>query len=113
MLRDKLKGRKEKEYIDAIENLRADNLSNRAIKALENQAEYIVKYLEGTSLVLNMEDKDDKTFDRGKMFLKDLPDLVKRIQDLKVASLNLEDKTSIRKEAADNSIIGFLEQEDR
>ena len=47
------------------------------------------------------------------MFLKDLPDLVKRIQDLKVASLNLEDKTSIRKEAADNSIIGFLEQEDR
>ena len=46
MLRDKLKGRKEKEYIDAIEYLLADNLSNRAIKALENQAEYIVKYLD-------------------------------------------------------------------
>jgi len=112
MLREKLKGKKEKDYIDIIEYLLADNISNRAIKALEKQAEDIITYLEGNNLVENLEDAKDKTFDRGKMFLKDLPEIVKRIQDLKTNGLNLDDKTSLKEKAAVGSIMNFIHRED-
>ena len=112
MLREKLKGKKEKDYIDIIEYLLADNISNRAIKALEKQAEDIITYLEGNNLVENVEDAKDKTFDRGKMFLKDLPEIVKRIQDLKTNGLNLDDKTSLKEKAAVGSIMNFIQRED-
>jgi hypothetical protein len=112
MLREKLKGKKEKDYIDIIEYLLSDNISNRAIMALEKQAENIITYLESNSLVENLEDAKDKTFDRGKMFLKDLPDLVKRIQELKTTGLNLDDKTSLKEKAAVGSIMNFVHGED-
>jgi len=112
MLREKLKGKKEKDYIDIIEYLLADNISNRAIKALEKQAEDIITYLEGNNLVENLEDAKDKTYDRGKMFLKDLPEIVKRIQDLKTNGLNLDDKTSLKEKAAVGSIMNFIHRED-
>lgn len=111
MLREKLKGRKEKDYIDIIEYLLADNISNRAINALEKQAENVIQYLETNSLVENLEDAKDKTFDRGKMFLKELPDLVKRIQDLKTTGLNLDDKTTLKEKAAVGSIMNFINGE--
>lgn len=109
MLREKLKGKKEEEYIEAILYLVSDNLANRAINSLENQANKIVDYLDNYSLVDKLDDKDDKTFDRGKMFLKDLPELVERIEKLKLSHLNLEDKTTVKKEARAGSILNYFE----
>ena len=46
------------------------------------------------------------------MFLKDLPEIVKRIQDLKTNGLNLDDKTSLKEKAAVGSIMNFIHRED-
>lgn len=83
-----------------------------AIRALEHQADEIVTYLSENSLVDNLNDKDDKTFDRGKMFLKDLPELEARIENLKLTHIPDKMQEQIKKKANTNSVFAFLRGEE-
>ena len=65
-----------KQLEDCVRYLLGGELEVRAFKARERQLEEIVKFLEEESLVDNVDDKDDKTFDRLKGFFKDLPTMV-------------------------------------
>lgn len=111
MLRDKLKGRKEEEYIAAIEFLLSDDITNRAVKALEKQIGHIVDFFDGTNIMVNLDDKDDKTFDRAQKYLEKLPQLTRALQDLKSNTLRLEDQSVIKEKAGKTSIIAMLQKE--
>lgn len=79
-----------------------------AIKALERQADEIINYLNEYSLVEKLDDKDDKTFDRGKMFLKDLPELEARIESLKLTHIPDKMQEDLKKKASSNSVHRFI-----
>lgn len=112
-IKAKLKGRKESEYIEAILFLLSDDISNRAISAVEKQIQHMVDFFENENITTNLDDKDDKTFDRSYKLLEKLPAISKQLQELKANSLNLEDKKTIKQSAAGNSIIRFISEQEK
>jgi hypothetical protein len=111
MLREKLKGRKESEYIEVIEYLLSDDISNRAVKAMETQLDHIISFFEKENIIEGVDDKDDKTFERTKSFLEKLPKLTIDLQNLKLSMLKLDDKKDIKQAAAKNSIISLINEQ--
>jgi|TARA_B110000858_G_scaffold190967_1_gene239638 hypothetical protein len=95
--RDKLKGFKEEEYIEAIMQLCNSGIKTRAIAVQLKQLEDIIQYLEENSLVKNISDKDDKSFDRLKKILEDLDVYTNKIDlsQQQLIELNKEEDLSV------------------
>jgi hypothetical protein len=83
----------------------------KAVKAIEKQADNIVDFLNDTNLVEKISEKDDKTFDRGKMFLTDLAELELRLEELKKGYIPQEAGSNVVKKANHNSALNFFKKE--
>jgi len=104
--RDKLKGFKESEYIDAILRLTANDLRLRGYRAQKTQIENIVQYLETNSLTNNIEDSKDKSWDRLKTFLDDLHSYMEKLEVIENKIIALEKEEKERK--GGTGIIDFI-----
>jgi len=108
-LRQKIDKLSTEQKSDALEYYLSDNRLNKAIKVLEKTIDDIIEHLENNNIVDNLSDKDDKSFDRGKVLLKDLLDLVKDLETAKASPLNVEQRKELRKRASGNSIMSLIE----
>ena len=110
-LKEILEKASKQELEDALHSLLSPtSLKKRTVDALENQANEITEFLTSYSIVENLDDKDDKTFDRAKMFLKELPELTARIEALKLTVVPEPEETSLKKRANKNSVLRFVRE---
>lgn len=96
---------------DALEYYLSDNRINRATKVLEKTIDDIILHLEENNIVEKLHDKDDKSFDRGKILLKDLLDLVKDLEETKMSALNVEKTKSFTKQSSSNGILAMIREQ--
>jgi hypothetical protein len=78
---------------------------------LEKSIDDIIEHLQNNNIVEKLNDKDDKSFDRGKILLKDLLDLVKDLEEAKMSPLNVEQSKDLKKKATGNSILSIIKQQ--
>ena len=88
--REMLKGFKESEYIDAILSLTSNSLRIRGYKAQRKQIEDIIKHLEEHSLTHNIDDSKDKSWDRLKVFVDNLPAYLDKLETAEEKLINLK-----------------------
>lgn len=88
--RDRLKGFKEGQYIDAILALTANDLRLRGYRAQKKQIEDIIEYLEANSLTKNISDSKDKSWDRLKSFVDDLHSYMNKLEEIEEKIIKLE-----------------------
>ncbi len=89
----------------------SDSRFNRAVKALEKSIDDIIDHLDSNNIVDRLHDKEDKSFDRGKILLKDLLDLVKDLEEAKLSPLNVEQSKDLKKKATGNSILSIIKDQ--
>lgn len=110
-LEKKISKLSDQQKADALLFYLSDSRFNRAIKVLEKSIDDIIEHLEENNIVQNLHHKDDKSFDRGKILLKDLLDLVKDLEDAKISPLNVDQSKELKKKASGNSIISIINQQ--
>ena len=96
---------------DALLFYLSDSRFKKAINVLEKTIDDIINHLENNNIVMNLDDAKDKSFDRGKILIKDLLDLVKDLEEAKMSPLNVEQAKGFTKKASGNSIISIINQQ--
>lgn len=89
----------------------SDSRFRRAVGVLEKTIDDVINHLENNNIVENLSDKDDKSFDRGKVLIKDLLDLVKDLEEAKMSPLNVEQSKEFIKKASGNSIMTIIKEQ--
>jgi hypothetical protein len=89
----------------------SDSRFKKAIGVLEKTIDDIIEHLENNNIVQNLEDAKDKSFDRGKILIKDLLDLVKDLEAAKMSPLNVEQSRDFVKKASGNSIMSIINEQ--
>ena len=87
----------------------SEDVEVRGYNAYMTQVENIIRYCEDNNLVDNLSDKDDKKYDRGKAFLKELPQMIGDVKRIRLDLLNIQEKTTLKSDVKFNSIISFLD----
>jgi transcriptional regulator of heat shock response len=101
----------DKEKTEAILLLLSTQMKVRALKAQEKQLTDIVTHLENNSLITNIEDSKDKSWDRLKGFVDDLDMYVEKLDSIQAKLLNLENSEKIIEKATARSIVSFIKND--
>ena len=95
---------------DAILYYLSDNRYNRAVAVLEKTIDDFIDYLEDTNIVDELHDGKDKTFDRGKVIVKDLLELTETLEKAKMSPLNVKVDTTVKSTSKPNSIMNIMQE---
>jgi septum formation inhibitor MinC len=110
-LENKIQRLNDSQKTEALLFYLSDSRFRRALQVLEKSIDDIIEHLQNNNIVEKLNDKDDKSFDRGKILLKDLLDLVKDLEEAKMSPLNVEQSKDLKKKATGNSILSIIKQQ--
>lgn len=109
-LREDLEKFTKPQLIDGILYLLSEDIEVRGYNSYVSQVSNIITYCEENNLVSNISDKDDKRYDRGKSWLKEIPDMIASIKRIRKDLLSIEEKVKVKEDAGFNSIEAFLKK---
>jgi hypothetical protein len=104
----KFENKTKEELLEIVFTLTSESTKVKAYHALKKQVDGITDYLNQNVLATknNLSDKDEKSWDRGKVLLEKLSQYTKDLADLENSILNLDSKYV--EKAAEGSLEDYL-----